>query len=136
MSSYSEIGSLLVQIHQFFVSIGYIEHDQVCWPPHSEEMFSVDECRENGMSENAVALVRHLPRPKSIKDSESKELFRKARAVGYGNEDDIEGSRHPIMGEYSSPEDDTYERLPDNMLTLAYGEFDETSNIILDADGC
>ena len=124
----------MVQIYPFFVSIGYIEEDQVNWPPHSNETFLAEQYKINNISDNGIALLQHLPWPKPIPNEGESEIFRKARAIDYSNEDVIEGTRHPIMGEYNGSEEDPYERLSSNMITLAFGEYDEAPNVILDAN--
>ena len=78
MCSYAEIGALMVQVYELFVSIGYVTEDEICWPPHSNARFLEDEYRSNGIEENAIELMRHLPWPKAFRDRGTVELFYRA----------------------------------------------------------
>ena len=84
MAAQKDIASRLRDLYSFFIFIGYVREDQICWPPHSSEDLNIDDCRAKGYSESAITVLQNLPWSKNDPDL-FMNLIRKSQAVNYSD---------------------------------------------------
>ena len=127
------IASGLSDLYRFFISKGYIRDDKIRWPPHSSETLSIEHCREVGYSESAVTLLQALPWLMGDQPECVVQLIPKSKAADYSSPWDVEGGRHPSLPDFDRNHD-AVRLLPDQIITLSFGEFDDGLSVLLDAD--
>ncbi|KAE8452787.1 hypothetical protein EG329_013059 [Mollisiaceae sp. DMI_Dod_QoI] len=87
--------SSITTLYDLLTALGYLEGDEIIYPPPSSHSINLDLCRTLNLDERVVFLMQLLPCPKSIDDSYHFDLIQDSRALAYVDEGGIEEGRDP-----------------------------------------
>jgi hypothetical protein len=116
-------------LYQTFLRLNYIKRWEVIWPPKGTG-HAINEalCREIGLDQAVISLMKQLPYIKGSLVSMDIEVYKYSRAMVYLEDDEIRGGRDPTFFYFQEPRLDYL--LPHEIVLIC--DHDEGSHIILD----
>jgi hypothetical protein len=124
-----EIVNLMKDLYQTFLRLNYIKRWEVIWPPKGTGHAIIEAlCREIGLDQAVISLMKQLPYIKGSLVSMDIEVYQYSRAMVYLEDDEIRGGRDPTFFYFQEPRLDYL--LPHEIVLIC--DHDEGSHIILD----
>ncbi|CEL09172.1 hypothetical protein ASPCAL12312 [Aspergillus calidoustus] len=104
-----EIVNLMKELYKTFLRLNYIKRWEVIWPPKGTG-HAINEvlCREIGLDQAVISLMKQLPYIKGSLVSMDIEVYKYSRAMVYLEDDEIRGGRDPTHPGKDAPTNYVY----------------------------
>jgi hypothetical protein len=91
--SEGEIAGLITELYELFVSLAYLDRDQITWPPPSVgHRINEDLCISLGLAPSVISLMKNIPYVHSLHGFH---IFPRSEAYSFLRDQDIIESRDP-----------------------------------------
>jgi hypothetical protein len=121
--------AVLQKLYSILIDIGYLDPEDISWPPHTDSPLPIEACAKAGFDASAIQLLQSIPRPRT-----PAQLFPGSVCIVYHDATKIDYLRiAPYMEEKPNQSDTSWPTMPNHQIAITRSMNRDGHCVILDA---